>query len=80
VQTDLRELALLPLLFAKACDGFLESVCQTTSQLNPLPLLLIRPTDGEGKCAVQHQCQQYVDCDDRLPLTNDNMVCQRVVI
>ena len=26
----------------------------TVSQEKPLPLRLIRPTDGEGKCAVQH--------------------------
>ena len=26
----------------------------TVSQEKPLPLRLILPTDGEGKCAVQH--------------------------
>ena len=30
------------------CHGY------TASQENPLPLRLIRPTEGEGKCAVQH--------------------------
>ena len=27
---------------------------QTISQVNPFPLRLILPDDGEGKCAVQH--------------------------
>jgi hypothetical protein len=26
----------------------------TASQANPLPIRRIFPTDGEGKCAVQH--------------------------